>query len=64
MGIYMQLFHCDSATHRMVMRRRLVEETVKKGRDSFVGRSTGMLRRPEAMATDRELYIYSFFIFW
>lgn len=40
MGIDMELFHCDSAVHRrtqkwMVMRRRLVEETVKKGRDSL-----------------------------
>lgn len=38
--------------------RRLVEEAVKKGRDSLVGRSTGVLRRPEAMATDRELLFF------
>lgn len=33
---------------------------MKKGRDSLVGRRTGVLKRPEAMATDRELLLFFF----
>lgn len=39
-----------------VMRRRLVEEAMKKGRGQFGREEHWVLRRPEAMATDRELF--------